>query len=57
VINSFGNLAGYLGPQVVAWLTAGSGDYRRALLALGLSMLTPAIVVLGLRSKPSVSRL
>jgi MFS family permease len=51
VINSFGNLAGYLGPQVVAWLTAGSGDYRRALLALGLSMLTPAVVVLGLGSK------
>ena len=49
VINSFGNLAGYLGPQVVAWLTGASGDYRRALLALGLSMLTPAVVVLGLR--------
>jgi len=52
VINSFGNLAGYLGPQVVAWLTGASGDYRRALLALGVSMLTPAIVVLSLRSKP-----
>ena len=49
VINSFGNLAGYVGPQVVAWLTHGSGDYRRALFALGVSMLTPAIVVLGLR--------
>lgn len=53
VINSLGNLAGYLGPQVVAWLTAGSGDYSRALLALGVSMLTPAIVVLGLGSKSS----
>ena len=27
LINSLGNLAGYLGPQVVAWLTHGSGDY------------------------------
>ena len=48
-INSLGNLAGYVGPQVVAWLTQGSGDYGPALFALGLSMLTPAIVVLVLR--------
>ena len=47
-INSLGNLAGYVGPQVVAWLTTG-GNFSRALFALGLSMLTPAIVVLGLR--------
>jgi nitrate/nitrite transporter NarK len=52
VINSLGNLAGYLGPQVVAWLTAGTGDYRRALLALGISMLTPAVVVLALPATP-----
>lgn len=49
LINSLGNLAGYFGPQVVAWLTHGSGDYSRALFALGLSMLTPAVVVLALR--------
>jgi ACS family tartrate transporter-like MFS transporter len=49
LINSLGNLAGYLGPQVVAWLTQGTGDYSRALFALGLSMLTPAAVVLALR--------
>jgi len=51
LINSLGNLAGYVGPQVVAWLTQGSGDFGRALFALGLSMLTPAIVALALRSK------
>ena len=49
LINSLGNLAGYVGPQVVAALTHGSGDYSRALLALGISMLTPAIVVLAAR--------
>ena len=54
-INSLGNLAGYLGPQVVAWLTQGSGDYGRALFALGLSMLTPAIVVLALRLRQTPS--
>jgi ACS family tartrate transporter-like MFS transporter len=50
LINSLGNLAGYVGPQVVAWLTTGNGNFSRALFALGLSMLTPAVVVLGLRA-------
>jgi MFS family permease len=53
LINSLGNLAGYFGPQVVAWLTQGSSDYGPALFALGLSMLTPGVVVLALRAKPS----
>jgi nitrate/nitrite transporter NarK len=51
LINSLGNLAGYFGPQVVEWLTAGSGDYSRALFALGMSMLAPAVVVVALRSR------
>ena len=50
LINSLGNLAGYFGPQVVAWLTRDSGDFGPALFALGLSMLTPAGVVLVLRT-------
>jgi MFS transporter, ACS family, tartrate transporter len=53
LINSLGNLAGYVGPQVVAWLTGGSGDFGPALFALGLSMLTPAVVVLALRATGS----
>jgi ACS family tartrate transporter-like MFS transporter len=52
LINSIGNLAGYFGPQVVAWLTQGGSDYGRALFALGLSMLVPAVVVLALRTAP-----
>jgi ACS family tartrate transporter-like MFS transporter len=56
LVNSLGNLAGYFGPQVVAWLTQGSGDYGRALFALGLSMLIPAIVALVLRSNPTTLR-
>ena len=51
LVNSLGNLAGYVGPQVVAWLTGGSNDYSAALFALGLSMLTPAIVALALRPR------
>ena len=54
LINSLGNLAGYVGPQVVAWLSRGSNDFRSALLALGVSMLTPAVIVLALRDRSGV---
>jgi hypothetical protein len=49
LVNSLGNLAGYVGPQVVAWLMKANGNFSGALFALGLSMLTPGLVVLGLR--------
>jgi ACS family tartrate transporter-like MFS transporter len=49
LINSLGNLAGYLGPQVVGWLTRGTGDFGTALAALGLSMLLPALIAPFLR--------
>ena len=45
LINSFGNLAGYLGPQMVAWLTSDSGDFGPALLSLGIAMLISGIVL------------
>jgi ACS family tartrate transporter-like MFS transporter len=51
LINSLGNLAGYFGPEVVSWLTPG-GDFGRALFALGVSMLIPAIVVMALSARP-----
>jgi ACS family tartrate transporter-like MFS transporter len=51
LINSLGNLAGYVGPNVVTLLRDGS-DYSRALQVLGLSMLVPAIVVLAVRPRP-----
>jgi ACS family tartrate transporter-like MFS transporter len=58
LINSVGNLAGYFGPQVVAWLTQGGRNFGRALFALGLSMLIPAVVVLAFRTtrSPLVTR-
>jgi ACS family tartrate transporter-like MFS transporter len=50
LINSLGNLAGYVGPQVVAALTKGKSDFGTALAALGLSMLLPALVAPVLRT-------
>jgi MFS transporter, ACS family, tartrate transporter len=51
LINSLGNLSGYLGPQIVNWLTQGSGNFGPALLALGISMLVPAAVAAILRGQ------
>ena len=45
LINSLGNLAGYVGPNIVSALRDGS-DYSRALQVLGVSMLAPALVAL-----------
>jgi MFS transporter, ACS family, tartrate transporter len=43
VINSVGNLAGYLAPTMVAWLIGKSGDFSSALLLLGCAMLLSAV--------------
>ncbi len=50
LINSLGNLAGYLGPQVMGWSTRNSG-FAPALILLGLMMLLAAALaaVIGAR--------
>lgn len=45
LVNSIGNLAGYFGPQVVAWITGDSQNFGPALLALGAAMLMSALVL------------
>lgn len=56
VINSIGNLAGYLGPQIVAWLTGEDGDFSAALLSLGGAMLLSAGALVLLRARLSHAR-
>jgi hypothetical protein len=51
LINSFGNLAGYVGPQMIAWLTGDSGDFGPALLSLGIAMLLSAAVLATTRGR------
>jgi ACS family tartrate transporter-like MFS transporter len=51
LINSFGNLAGYVGPQVITWLTGDSGDFGPALLSLGIAMLVSAAIVATTRAR------
>jgi MFS transporter, ACS family, tartrate transporter len=45
LINSVGNLGGYMGPQLVAWISGPSGRFGPALLALGVALLVPAGIV------------
>lgn len=51
LINSCGNLAGYLGPQMVSWLTGDSGNFGPALFSLGIAMLLSGVVLAITRSQ------
>jgi MFS family permease len=46
VVNSFGNLAGFVGPYWVGWMTDLFGDARWGLISIGAVMLTGAAVVM-----------
>jgi MFS transporter, ACS family, tartrate transporter len=52
LINSVGNLGGYFGPEIVEGITRLSGGFGPALLALGLEMLVPVVVVLVISRRP-----
>lgn len=59
LINSIGNLAGYVGPQMIAWLNPSGRDFGPALLSLGVAMLASA-AILGathLRAFPRAGRI
>ncbi|MGL5852751.1 MAG: MFS transporter, partial [Phycicoccus sp.] len=45
VVNSFGNLAGFVGPYWVGWMTDLFGDARWGLVSIGVVMTTGAVVV------------
>jgi Sugar phosphate permease len=45
LINSVGNLAGYLGPQVMVWLSADNREFGPALLSLGLALLGSGLIL------------
>jgi ACS family tartrate transporter-like MFS transporter len=49
LINSIGNLAGFVGPYLVGWIKTATGDFSWALLTLALGPLATAVIVLRLR--------
>jgi ACS family tartrate transporter-like MFS transporter len=49
LINSVGNLGGFVGPTVMGWLREVSGSYSAGLLVLASALVLEAILVLSLR--------
>jgi ACS family tartrate transporter-like MFS transporter len=49
MINSIGNLGGFVGPTVVGWLRGASGDYTSGLLTLATILVVEAVLVMMLR--------
>jgi ACS family tartrate transporter-like MFS transporter len=49
LINSIGNLGGFVGPTVMGWLRGASGNYSSGLLVLAAALVIEAVLVLSLR--------
>jgi ACS family tartrate transporter-like MFS transporter len=49
LINSIGNLGGFVGPTVMGWLRGTSGDYSSGLLVLAAALVVEAALVMSLR--------
>ena len=48
IINAVGNLGGFLGPYAVGWAKQVTGDYAGGMLILAASLITAAVLVLGM---------
>ncbi|MBV8906347.1 MAG: MFS transporter [Acidobacteriia bacterium] len=49
LINSFGNLGGFLGPYAIGWLTRQTGNFRASMLVLAFCVYTSGLLVLRVR--------
>jgi ACS family tartrate transporter-like MFS transporter len=49
LINSIGNLGGFVGPWVMGWLRGSSGNYSSGLLVLAAALIIEAVLVISLR--------
>jgi len=50
LINSFGNLGGFVGPYVVGYLSKKTGSYLGGVLYLSASALVASMLILSLRA-------
>jgi nitrate/nitrite transporter NarK len=53
LINSVGNLGGFVGPYVMGWAQGASGDFHLGLRVLAASAICSGLVVLAVRSRQS----
>lgn len=51
LINSVGNLGGFVGPYAMGAITKRTGSFRNGLVFAGLSLLTSAILIVALRKR------
>jgi len=49
LINSVGNLGGFVGPTVMGWLRQVSGTYSSGLMVLATALVIEAVLVMSLR--------
>ena len=56
LINSFGNLGGFVGPYLVGYLRDATGSFAAGMLSLALSMAAGGLLVLTLRPHPPIRR-
>jgi ACS family tartrate transporter-like MFS transporter len=52
MINSFGNIGGFVGPYCIGWLKETSGGYTLGWVYLGLSLALAGCLMLTLRHTP-----
>jgi ACS family tartrate transporter-like MFS transporter len=55
LINSVGNLGGFVGPYLMGWMQGASGDFRLGLRVLSVSAICSGIVVLTIRVRSAES--
>ncbi|MEN0075756.1 MAG: MFS transporter, partial [Paracraurococcus sp.] len=56
LINSIGNLAGFVGPYAVGWVKESTGSFAMALLALAALPLAAGILVLAMGHDPALEQ-
>jgi ACS family tartrate transporter-like MFS transporter len=56
LINSVGNLGGFVGPFVMGWMQSASGDFRGGLRVLAASAICSGLIVLTVRARGPASR-
>ena len=56
VINSLGNLAGFVGPYTIGVIKDATGSYTGGLMAVSYTVVLGVIVLLGLHHDPALER-
>jgi len=55
LVNSIGNLGGFVGPYLVGWIRDATGGFTAGLLALASILVIGAVIVLSVRTTPKTS--